>query len=499
MRVTTCWLLAILAIFVPGRLDAQVSPPPRESAWAGLATCRSMPTVLPINLATALQLANARPIDVALAAQRVEAASAQLARANTLWLPTLALGVDYARHDGQIQDVGGRVFTTSKSSFMAGAGPSAIFAVTDAIYAPLAARRVVQAREADRQAAVNDMVLATAEAFFTVQQSRGEMAGFLEVTRRTEELARRAEGLAEGLIPAVEIARVRTELLRRKQGVEGAVGRWEGASADLSRLLRLDPTALLEPVEVPQLRTHLVDLNLAIDDLITIGLKSRPELASRQALVQATLTRLRQEKIRPLIPSVLLRGNATNPAGTLSSGVFGGGINSHLGNFSGRNSVDLQIVWELQNLGLGNHAAVRERQAENQQALLELFRIQDLIAAEVVQAHSQAVRARNRFQLAEEALTCAVVTADKMLEGLRQTRRVGELLYLVVRPLEVVTAFQTLEQCYRDYYAAVTDYNRAQFRLYRALGHPAQGLVVPGEAILEHREGRPPAKVEPAG
>ena len=51
------------------------------------------------------------------------------------------------------------------------------------------------------------------------------------------------------------------------------------------------------------------------------------------------------------------------------------------------------------------------------------------------------------------------------------------MLQLVVRPQEVVAAFQTLEQSYRDFYGAAADYNRAQFRLYRALGHPAQCLT----------------------
>jgi len=36
---------------------------------------------------------------------------------------------------------------------------------------------------------------------------------------------------------------------------------------------------------------------------------------------------------------------------------------------------------------------------------------------------------------------------------------------------------QALAQAYLDYYGAVADANRAQFRLYRALGQPAQALV----------------------
>src|SRR5260370_37836140 len=42
----------------------------------------------PINLPTALQLANARPLDIALASQRIQVAVAGLDRANDLWFST---------------------------------------------------------------------------------------------------------------------------------------------------------------------------------------------------------------------------------------------------------------------------------------------------------------------------------------------------------------------------------------------------------------------------
>lgn len=432
---------------------------------------------LPINLATALQLANAQPLDIALASQRVETALAALDRANVLWLPTIYLGVDYARHDGQLQDIVGEVFTTSRSSFMAGVGPSAVFAVTDAVYAPLAARQVVRARRAEQQTVVNDTVLDVATAYFNVQQARGDLAGAADAVRRAEDLVRRTEALAEGLVPRVEINRAKTELARRRQGVELARERWETASAELHRILRLPPASLTVPAEDPHIKVELVDLKQSIDDLIALGLMNRPELANRQALVEATLARLKQEKIRPLVPSVLLRGNATNPSGGLSTGVFGGGRNDDLTHFNGRNSMDVQLLWEFQNLGFGNAAAVRERKAENQFAVLELFRTQDRVAAEVVQAHVQATRAANRVGLAEEELVNALETAEKNVEGINQTRRVGEVLVLVFRPQEVVASIQALDQAYRDYFGSIADFNRAQFRLYRALGRPAQCLL----------------------
>jgi outer membrane protein TolC len=432
-------------------------------------------------LPTALGLANARAIDIALASQRVQVAAAELERAKVLWLPTVYLGADYYRHDGQIQNTDGTIFGTSKSSLLAGAGPSAVFAFADAIFAPLAARQVVRAREASLQAAANDTLLAVAEAYFNVQQARGELAGAEDAAGRAKELVRRAEALStKGLAPPLEAVRARTELADRVQDVETAREHWRVASAELARVLRLDASALVLPLEPPQLRITLVALDHPVDELIPVALTNRPELAAQQALVQATLQRLRQERIRPLVPSVLLRGASTPVLqGTLGGGVFGGGRNGNLSNFSARSDFDLQVLWEFQNLGFGNRALVKERWAENQQAILELFGTQDRVAAEVAQAYAQAHSAARRAKEAESQVRDALDSVEKNFEGLSHTKQAGNLILLVIRPQEVVAAVQALERAYSRYYGAVADYNRAQFRLYRALGHPGQSLADP--------------------
>src|SRR5262249_5548469 len=185
-------------------------------------------------------------------------------------------------------------------------------------------------------------------------------------------------------------------------------------------------------------------------------------------------------------PSLVLRGNATNPGGTLAAGRFGGGINGDLSNYGWRNSYDVQVLWELQGLGLGNRAAVREREADNRGAILELLRTQDRVAAEVAQSHAQAARAANRRTVAGEGLKDAAQTVKTNLEGVSEPVR-GVLVF---RPQEVVAAVQALDQAYRDYFGAVADANQAQFRLHRALGHPAQCVLAP-----EFAELRPPARM----
>ena len=242
---------------------------------------------LPINLPSALQLANVRAVDVAAAAERMRVSAAVLEQAQVLWLPTVTFGADYLYHAGPIQDVSNTVFNDSHSGLMVGGGSgignAAVISVTDAIFAPLAARRQVQARQADRQAASNDTLVAVSEAYFTVQQARGEDAGAIEVLRQTENLITRTRKLAPEILPDLELYRVETERASRQKTELLARERWKVASAELLRLLRMDPAARVEPLEPPQLLVELIDLKKPVIDLIPVALTNRPELASQQS------------------------------------------------------------------------------------------------------------------------------------------------------------------------------------------------------------------------
>jgi outer membrane protein TolC len=432
---------------------------------------------LPINLATALQLGNARPLDVQIAGRQVQAAVASYDRARLLWVPNVAVGVDYFKHTGPQQNFAGELLSSNRNTLMAGFGPNVVFAFSDAVYAPLAAKQDLRARQAGQQTAINDSVLAVAEAYFNVQQARGDLAGALAAEVKAEEVAKKTAELAKGLAPPAEEHRARVELGRRKQAVAAARERWRVSSAELARVLRMDPAAVFEPAEPATLPVTVIDPSAGLDDLIPVALNSRPELAAHQAFVGATLARLKQEKLRPLVPSLAVRSVSTNPSGSLGYGAFGGGPNGALRNFDGRFDIDVQLLWEFSAIGLGNRARVAERRAEHEAAALDLFRTQDRIAAEVVARFAETRAAAQRLNDAEPALKEAIELVRKTNDGLGQTRRLGDSLVLVVRPQEAVAALQAFAQANADFFAAVADYNRAQFRLYRALGHPAQCLA----------------------
>jgi len=474
----------------PVSLGAPLDRPPvtgpvpaetRDSAGLGMAKPDEADRLLPINLATALRLADARPLVIEAARAAVQTEYGLYEQARVLWLPTINLGVDYQRHDGGFQNLlTGQLLTGPRNQFLAGGGAQAVFALTDAIYAPLAERQLLQARNIDIQTTKNDALLAAAVAYFDVQQARGILAGTLDAVAKASDLARRVGTLGRGLAPAIEVERVRAALTDLEQQAATARQDWRFTSATLTRVLRLDPAAVVVPLEPPHLQVTLISPKEPVDALIPIGLTSRPELATQQAIVQATLTRLRQERMRPLIPSLVLQSNAT-PTGFLGAGAFGTGTSS-LNSWSGRSDWDAEVVWQFKNLGLGNCGLVAQRRGEQRQALVELFRIQDLVAAEVTQAHAQVEAARVRVGRAEAGLKAAGASYEGNLKGLSETVRAGELLVLVNRPQEVVAALQQLQQAYINYYTTANDYNRTQFRLFRALGYASQSVAC-GESL----------------
>ena len=202
---------------VQGELALKLKPAPLE------------PTDLhfPINLATALRLSDARPLIVAAAQASVWVAEAQLTRAKVLWVPTLMVGADYIRHDGGGPDFNKGIMTApSVNFFYAGAGADQYVAVTDAIFQPLVARQVLNARQWDIQSAKNDALLQTADSYFNVHQHRGKYAGALYCVERGHDLVERIAQLSQELVPTVEVDRARNMVADLEQQATSAREAW---------------------------------------------------------------------------------------------------------------------------------------------------------------------------------------------------------------------------------------------------------------------------------
>lgn len=434
----------------------------------------------PIDLTAALRLAGARDLDIAIARTRVAAAAADVQHARALWLPSMFIGPNWIRHDGQVQIVEGPVRTVSKSSLFLGAtaaagssvsgpipagGPAQVTGLTtvlrfsDAIFLPLAAEQIVDARQAKVRAVTNDALLGLAESYMELQRAAGRLAIAREAAGQADRLARiTASFAAAGVGTEGDHQRSVVERERRRADVEAALGGLEVASADVVRRTRLNPALVIAPVEPAELVLEIVDQEMPIDTLIELGLRNRPELAEARSFVEETLLRLRQARLRPFIPSLAFR---------YSGGGFGGGRNGFFGDFGSRSDVDANLYWESANLGFTDMAVSGRRAAERREADLQFCKVQDMVAAEVVQAEKSRLAAKRQMSRIEQAVPAAIRSLELNFHTIREA---AGLAVPATRPLEVLQPIQALADARQEFLDAVIDYNISQFRLFHAVG-----------------------------
>ncbi len=437
--------------------------------------------VEPIDLANVLRLAGARDLDIATARQQVLRAVGDLDEARGLWLPSLFTGPTYYRLDGQVQAINGQVMTVDRGSLFLGttaslansfpAAPpgsgfpplntlSGVLRISDAIFGTRIARRTIAANRAGVAVATNNALLAAAEAYFDLQQAAGTLAIAREAAGNAQALAdMTASFVRSGAGLEADHRRMLTELRSRRRSIRLAAGQLEVASANLVRPLLLDPHIVVAPAEPAETVYRLIADECPLDDLIVQGWRCRPELAQARELVEAAVLRLKQAKARPFVPSLAV---------TYAGGGFGGGTGSFFGNFSARGDFAASLFWELRGLGLSDRGAIRLAQAGRHTADIDLIRVQAQVANDVVASYKARLAASEAMDDARESVAEAVQSLELNVTNIRG----GGGLPNATRPIEVLQPIQALAQARADYLLAVIAYNRAQFRLYRAIGRP---------------------------
>jgi outer membrane protein TolC len=231
------------------------------------------------------------------------------------------------------------------------------------------------------------------------------------------------------------------------------------AAAELSRLLHLDPSARLVTPSGPIEMLELVDESTDVEMLVQDAFRQRPEVTSQSAEIGAAEFRLRDERMRPWLPLI---------SAGFSGGAYGGGSNrqdlgvsSFYTTTQGRTDLDLWAVWTVQNLGAGNRSLQCMRKAERDQAIFQRAMTLAQIRREVGERQVQ-VRARRRT--VATSWTQLAAAERGALEDIKLTRAAAVL------PLEALNSVTRLATSRLQLLDAVIEYNRAELRLFVALG-----------------------------
>ena len=263
------------------------------------------PAGLPINLATALQLAGVNPLDIAAATVQVQQGLALLLQAKVLWIPNLNAGrrlLPPRRRSAE--HLHGCDFPEGKTDLFRRrrAQPERRAHRCD-LRAAGGATGGRRARGRSPDGAGTMSCCQSPRRSSTCRRRGGDWLGS---TRRScgpscwSNLPRgwprpdRSAGDQPGARPSSRACGRRADRDPRLAGRQRQSGGGPPAR----------PGGLLEPIEPPFLQITLVPADQTAGELVPIALNNRPEIASQRELLAAADQRLRQEKKRPFLPNL---------------------------------------------------------------------------------------------------------------------------------------------------------------------------------------------------
>ena len=349
------------------------------------------PAEYPIDLTTALRLAEVENPRIAAARQRIGEALAVQQGARALLLPTLNAGTSFNHHSGDLQRTSGGILDVNRQSLYFGGGAGAVGTgtvtvpavniaspLTDAIFEPLAARQLVSGAQFSAAATANTILLEVAELHFELLAAEADLKVRRQTAEQAAEVARLTRAYASaGQGREADAERAATELNLIDVEIRQAEEQVAVVAARLARRLHVDQAVRLRPVASTTETITLIDPTACLPDLIKAALQGRPEMGAKAAGVLAADARHKEEVFRPWLPTIWLG---------FSGGAFGGGSNLtgiEMGNFAGRTDFDVMAYWTLRNLGLGNRSLQKQRWAQVGQAVADQSRIIAQIRSEV--------------------------------------------------------------------------------------------------------------------
>ncbi|MGO9466809.1 MAG: TolC family protein [Isosphaeraceae bacterium] len=482
---------------------AQLEPlrfrqPDRTNNGRGLAPLPlTPPTILafevqPIDLTSALRLAGVQNPELNVARRRILEAVAERQLAAAYFLPSINPGFNYDTHSGVLQQSNGNILSVNRSAVYVGAGANAVAAGTVnipgvylaenvglGVFNYLASKQVVYQREFETLAVRNQVLLQVTLAYSELLRAEGRRAVQTQARDEARVIARLTRQYAEqGQGRIADANRAATQLARREAYIKAAEAEVLTASAQLCRVLNLDPSIRLHPIDAYVVPQPIVPDPIAVAELIATGLLNRPELAAQRAAIQSALYMLDGAKVLPFSPTVLLG---------FSAGGFGGGSNlvrPLFGGFSGREDLDAIAFWTIQNLGVGNLALIKVASARMQIAEFHQVELLNMVRAQVAEAYAKAHARYAQIGTYEEGVRAGYLAYH---EDLIRIRAMGGPEEHNVLPIELLNSFDLLASARLDYLDAIVDYNRAQFEMWVALGQPPANFLahpVPVEGVV---------------
>jgi outer membrane protein TolC len=417
-----------------------------------LAATLSTAATVHVDLPTVMKLAGANNDEIQLARVKHTETIAESKQAWQRFWPSLSLGVGYKRHDGNIQDVAGAVFNAYKQQYTVGTNIMIDWSPGDLYYSALAAKQKALAAEQLAEKSRRDIVTQATSRYFDLLSTEASVAIIEDDLRLTQDYAQQLEGaVTAGTAFRADLLRVKTQVSRAKLAIRQEQEKRDLAAAALAETLRLPAQSELRPAKADLVPVRL-NGKTGVATLLTQATQHRPELKAAGAAITAAQLESDRARIAPIIPNV--------QAG-YGAGGLGGGFGNNTGSFDDTQDFYIGLGWKIGPGGLFDKQRKVIANAREEATNLQTDQIKAAIGREVVEAAAKSQSAHDQIAINDEAVTAAEEMVKLAKE--RQASQLGVVLEYLLAREELTRARQSRVQ-------AVTEFNKAQHELKRAVG-----------------------------
>jgi outer membrane protein TolC len=418
-----------------------------------LLTATASAAPMHVDLPTVMKLAGANNDEIELARVKHAESIAESKLAWQRFWPTLSLGVGYRGHEGRIQDVAGAIFDARKQQYTVGTAVVIDWSPGDLYYSALAAKQKAIAAEQLAEKSRRDIVMEATTRYFDLLATEASVVILEDDLRLTQDYEKQIGGaVTAGTAFRADLLRVKTQVSRAKLTIRQHQEKRDLAAAALAETLRLPPETELRPAKADLVPVRL-NGKKGVASMLTDAVQNRPELKAASAANSAAIFERDRARIAPLIPSVQAGYNF---------GGLGGGFAGDMGNFGDSQDFYAGLGWKIGPGGLFDKQRQVIAGAREEATVLQAGQIKAAIGREVVEAAAKSQSAHDQIAINDEAVTAAEEMAKLAKE--RQASQLGVVL-------EYLLAREELTRARQSRVMAVTDFNKAQHELKRAIGN----------------------------
>lgn len=404
----------------------------------------------PVNLESVLKLAGADNLTIKEYELKYQQSLAEQSKAKEWWLPSIYFGATTHYLNGAAMNTDGQILTdVQRSNLWGGLGIAMEWDFSKGIYSTLAAKQKAEAIQYQSTAEKNKMILQAVQAYFDLQAEQLKYFFLQQLVNQSDTLSQQIKIKVDaGLLYQSDYLMSQSNYNHLKISMLQTKIEWQNKSALLTNLLNLENNISLVSAD-----TSLIPLKLIEQKNDTAnyqnGFEKRPEYLGLNSELQSFQTLRKTANQGLLMPK-------------LRMGFDNGGFGAYTTPLYNTYQFNASLVW---NLPLGRFTYKGDLKKYDTQILIqqnELEQFKNQYQQEISIATSQ-------LQITEEQMAVAKLALQSSTEALNQSIERQKLG--TAKPFEVFQAQQFLLQAQTDYLKSVTEYNKAQYSIYVAIGN----------------------------